>query len=467
MSRQLHLALFVSHAGSHLAGWRLPEAQAGHPLAIDDYRRLAEKAEAARLDLLFVADKLALDDIHGGSFDAAVNGRPNGSPEPLALLSALSVLTSRIGLGATVSTSYHQPYHVARQLATLDHFSGGRAAWNAVTSVNDGEARNFGLDQHLGHAERYARAGEFLDVVRGLWDTWEADAIVADKASGRYADAGKLHYLDHHGAAFKVRGPLNLPRPPQGHPVLIQAGVSPAFQALAARNAEVIFPVQSTLEKGQAFYRTFKQQVVEAGRQPDDVKVMPGLYPIVADTDEQAHELAARLDELILPVTGLAFMSASMNYDLAQHDPKGPVPDIRARIRGSKGRFDAVIGNAIEAGWSLEQLGRWYASSLAFAKMIGSPVTIADQMQAWLEQGAADGFVIMAPYMPGGAERFLEQVVPELQRRGLFRTQYQGRTLREHLGLVVPANRHTAARATALPLVEPALKDRISDRSQA
>lgn len=445
-SRQLHLALFVSHAGTHLAGWRLPEAQTGNALDIRWYQKLAEKAEAARLDMLFVADKLALDDIHGGSFDAAVSWRPNGSPEPLALLSALSVLTSRIGLGATISTSYHQPYHAARQFATLDHFSGGRAAWNAVTSVNDGEARNFGFDQHLGHAERYAKAAEFLDVVRELWDSWEEDAILADKASGRYADPGKLHYLNHDGEHFKVRGPLNLPRPPQGHPVLIQAGVSPAFQSLAARNAEVVFPVQSTLEKAQAFYRTFKQQVVDAGRLADDVKVLPGLYPIIADTDEQAHELAARLDESILPIAGLAFMSASMNYDLAQHDPKAPVPDIREHIRGSKGRFDVVIGNAIEAGWTLEQLGRWYASSLAFAKFIGSAQTVADQMQQWLEQGAADGFVIMAPYMPGGAERFLEQVVPELQRRGLFRTEYQGTTLREHLGLRKPQRRERHAK---------------------
>ncbi|BAP45716.1 LLM class flavin-dependent oxidoreductase [Pseudomonas sp. 21LCFQ02] len=445
VNRQLHLALFVSHAGTHLAGWRLPEAETGNALDIRWYQQLAQKAEAARLDMLFVADKLALDDIHGGSFDAAVSWRPNGSPEPLALLSALSVLTSHIGLGATISTSYHQPYHAARQFATLDHFSGGRAAWNAVTSVNDGEARNFGFDQHLGHAERYAKAAEFLDVVRGLWDSWQDEAIVADKASGRYADASKLHYLNHDGEHFKVRGPLNLPRPPQGHPVLIQAGVSAAFQSLAAQNAEVVFPVQSTLEKAQAFYRIFKQQVVDAGRQPDDVKVLPGLYPIIADTDQQAHELAARLDESILPIAGLAFMSASMNYDLARHDPTAPVPDIREQIRGSKGRFDVVIGNAIEAGWTLEQLGRWYASSLAFAKFIGSPQTVADQMQQWLEQNAADGFVIMAPYMPGGAERFLEQVVPELQRRGLFRTEYQGTTLREHLGLRKPQRLNRAS----------------------
>lgn len=438
MPRQLHLALFVSHAGTHLAGWRLPGADAGNALDIRSYQRLAEQAEAAKLDMLFVADKLALDDIHGGSFEAAVSWRPTGSPEPLALLSALSVLTSRIGLGATISTSYHAPYHVARQFATLDHFSGGRAAWNAVTSVNDGEARNFGHDQHLDHATRYAKAAEFIDVVRSLWDTWGDDAIVADKASGRYLDASRLRYADHEGEWFKVRGPLNLPRPPQGHPVLIQAGVSSAFQGLAAQNAEVVFAVQSSLEKAKVFYRDFKAQVEAHGRSREAVKVLPGLYPIVADTDEQAQALAAQLDELILPIAGLAFMSASMNYDLAQHDPKAPVPDIREHIRGSKGRFDVVIGNAIEAGWTLEQLGRWYASSLAFVKMIGSPQTVADQMQQWLEEEGADGFVVMPPYMPDGAERFLTQVVPELQKRGVFRTEYEGTTLREHLGLAVP-----------------------------
>ncbi|WP_218673547.1 LLM class flavin-dependent oxidoreductase [Pseudomonas sp. ABC1] len=438
MSRQLHLALFVTHAGSHLAGWRHPLAENGNALDIRHYQRLAQRAEAAKLDMLFVADKLALDDIHGGDFEAAVTWRPSGSPEPLALLSALSVLTERIGLGATISTSYHQPYHVARQFATLDHFSGGRAAWNAVTSVNDGEARNFGLDQHLGHAERYARAGEFIELVRTLWDTWEDDALIVDKASGRYADASRIHYADHQGEHFRVRGPLNLPRPPQGHPVLIQAGVSGTFQALAAANAEVIFPVQSTLEKAQAFYRQFKQQVLDAGRQADAVKVLPGLYPIVADSDQQAQDLAGELDELIQPIAGLAFMSASMNYDLARHDPQAPVPDIRDFIRGSKGRFDVVIGNAIEAGWSLQQLGRWYASSLAFAKLVGSPRTVAEEMERWLVEDAADGFVVMPPYSPGGAERFLDQVVPELQRRGVFRREYSGSTLREHLGLHKP-----------------------------
>lgn len=437
----MHLALFLSPAGSHLAGWRLPQAASGNALDLDYYRRIASLAEEARLDLLFVADKLALDDIHSGSFDAAVTWRPAGGVEPLTLLAALGALTRRIGLGGTISTTYHAPFHVARQFASLDHLSGGRAAWNAVTSVNDGEARNFGRDEHLGHAERYQKAAEFLDVVRLLWDTWDDDAVRADKAAGIYADAARIHYADHAGDWFKVKGPLNVPRPPQGHPVLIQAGVSPAFQSLAARNAEVIFPVQSTLEQARSFYQEFKSQVVAAGRRADDVKVLPGLYPIVAATDEQARALEAELDELILPIAGLSFMSGSMNYDLSVHPIDAPVPDIRERIRGSKGRFDVVLTQALNEGWSLRQLGRWYASSLAFAKMVGSPQSVADQMELWVREKGADGFVVMPPYMPGGAEQFLTLVVPELQRRGLFRREYEGSTLREHLGLQRPANR--------------------------
>ena len=438
MTQQLHLALFIAQAGTHLSGWRLPQAEVGNPMDIGYYQRLSAQAEAAKLDLLFVADKLSLDDIHGGSFEASVTWRPTGSLEPVTLISALSVSTSRIGLGATISTSYHQPFHVARQFATLDHLSSGRIAWNAVTSVNDGEARNFGFDKHLGHAERYAKAGEFIELVRKLWDSWGDGAILADKTTGHYVDATKLHYVDHQGEWFKVRGPISLPRPPQGHPVLIQAGVSAAFKSLAARNAEIVFPVHSTLENAKAFYREFKNQVVAAGRSRDVVKVLPGLQPIIAESDAQAQDLVAELDALITPLAGLAFMSSSMNYDLSKHDPKAPVPDIRDYIQGSKGRFDVIIANALESGWTLEQLGHWYASAQAFAKFVGSAKTVADHMQQWLEEGGADGFVIMPPYMPGGADAFFSKVVPELQRRGIFRKEYQGRTLREHLGLEKP-----------------------------
>ncbi len=445
----MHLALFLSLSGSHLAGWRHPLAEYGDPFDIDRYTRLAAAAEAAKLDMIFIADKLSIDDIYGGTFDAAVKLRPAIHPEPMTLLSALAMTTQRIGLGATVSTSYNEPYHAARMFASIDHFSGGRAAWNAVTSVNDGEARNFSRDLHLGHAERYEKAAEFIDVMKLLWDTWEEGAIAPDKAAARYSDPARIHYADHRGAWFQVKGPLGSVRPPQGHPVLIQAGVSGAFQALAAQQAEVVFPVQSTLARAQDFYAGFKAQVVAGGRRPEAVKILPGLVPIVADSDEEAFRLEAELDALIHPQAGLSFMSGSMNYDLSVHPIDGPVPDIRAEIRGSKGRFDVVIGEAIAQGLTLGELGRNYAKGLAFAKFVGSPTTVADQMEQWVAEKGADGFVVMPPFMPGGADRFLTLVVPELQRRGLFREEYAGTTLRGHLGLAHPANRFAPGFAEA------------------
>jgi len=437
----MHLALFLSFSGSHLAGWRHSLAEHSDPFDIGRYVKLAASAEAAKLDMLFIADKLSIDDIYGGSFDAAVRLRPAIHPEPLTLLSALAMTTSNIGLGATISTSYNEPYHAARMFASIDHFSGGRAAWNAVTSVNDGEARNFSRTEHLGHAERYDRAAEFIEVVRKLWDSWEEDAIAPDQAAARYADPSKIHYVDHQGEWFQVRGPLGSVRPPQGHPVLIQAGVSGAFQTLAARNAEIIFPVQSTLEKAQAFYTAFRSQVADAGRDPQSVKILPGIVPIIADTDEEAASLEAELDALIDPQTGLSFMSGSMNYDLSIHPIDAPVPDIRDQIRGSKGRFDVVLEDAIDRGMTLGELGKSYAKGLAFAKFTGSPRTVADRMEQWVTEQAADGFIVMPPFMPGGGERFLQDVVPELQRRGVFRTEYSGSTLRHHLGLAKPENR--------------------------
>jgi FMN-dependent oxidoreductase (nitrilotriacetate monooxygenase family) len=453
----MHFALFMSLFGSHLAGWRHPLADAAHPFDLARYTALAAQAEAAKLDLLFIADKLAIDDIHGGDFDAAVAHRPLIHPEPLTLLSMLCGVTTRIGLGATISTTYFEPYHAARMMGSIDHYSGGRAAWNAVTSVNDGEARNFSRTEHLGHADRYERAAEFIDVMRKLWDSWDEDAIIADKAQGRYADPAKIRYVDHDGKWLQVKGPLGLTRPPQGRPVLIQAGVSGPFQALAARNAEVIFPVQSTLEKAKAFYKDFKAQVVAAGRAPDAVKILPGLVPIIAQSDGAAQDLAGELDSLILPITGLSFMSGSMNYDLSAHPIDDPVPDIRDRIRGSKGRFDVIIADAIERGLTLGELGRQYAKGLGFAKFVGSPATVADRIEQWVEESGADGFTIMPPFVPAGPEPFMAFVVPELQRRGLFRRDYAGTTLREHLGLAKPSNRFASDRSRRVE--RPALVD--------
>lgn len=433
----MHLALFLTAEGIHHGGWRHPSATPGRgDLAF--FRDLAKRAEAACLDLLFVADKLGIDDIHGGSIAATVRHRPSRGTEPLTLLSALAACTDRIGLGGTLSTSYTEPYHAARLFASLDHLSQGRAAWNAVTSVSDAEARNFGRAAHYGHDERYARASEYLDVVRKLWDSWEADAVEPDKAAGTFADPDKIHYVDHQGPWFTVRGPLSVPRPPQGHPVLIQAGASGAFLDLAARQAEVIFAVYPDLDRARAGHADFKARVAAAGRAPEAVKVLPGMVPIIADTDGEAQALLAELDALVTPESGLSFMSGSMNYDLSQHPVDGPVPDIREAIRGSKGRFHYVIGKAIDEGWTLADLGRWYGSSLSFAKFVGSPQTVADQMGDWITRGAADGFIVMPATMPLGATRFLDEVVPILQARGTFRNAYEGATLRDHLGLAVP-----------------------------
>lgn len=433
----MHLALFVTADGIHHGGWRHVST---HPGAEDFsfYRALAERAEAAKLDMLFVADKLGIDDIYGQDVATTVRYRPSRGTEPITLLSALAVTTRAIGLGGTISTSYTEPYHAARMFASIDHLSGGRAAWNAVTSVSDAEAHNFGRDEHYAHDVRYERAAEYLTVVRKLWDSWGEHATAPDKNAGTYSDPSQVRYVDHVGPWFKVRGPLNMPRPPQGQPVLIQAGASGAFLDLAARQAEVIFAVYPDLERAKASYREFKQKVVERGRSASAVKVLPGMVPIIADSDTQARLLLEELDSLVTPQSGLSFMSGSMNYDLAQHPLDGPVPDIRELIRGSKGRFQYVIAKAIEERWTLAELGRWYGSSLSFAKFVGSPDTVADQMSQWLSEGAADGFVVMPAYMPEGVDRFFDQVVPRLQARGLFRTEYTSNTLRGHLQLEKP-----------------------------
>ncbi|GAB2673957.1 LLM class flavin-dependent oxidoreductase [Saccharopolyspora gloriosae] len=438
MTAELHLALYLSDAGIHAGGWRHPAADAPGDHGLDHYRRLTEAAERAKLDLVFIADKLAVDDIYGGDFATVLEHRPNTHLDPIVLLSALSSVTERIGLAATASTTYSEPFHVARMFASIDHLSGGRAAWNAVTSVSDGEARNFNRTEHLDHGTRYERAAEFLTAVRALWDTWDDGAVLADQRAGRFADAGKVRYADHDGEWFQVRGPLTVPRPPQGRPVIVQAGASGVFQRLAAENADLVFAVAPTLERGVEFYRGFKQQVREAGRAEHEVRVLPGIMPIVGETDEHAAEIERELRSLVLPIAGLTFMSASMNHDLSRYPVDGPVPDVRDEIRGSKGRFQHVIADAVERGLTLGELGAEYAATLSFPLVAGSPVTIADELQRWREAGACDGFVLMPAYVPGGVTDFFDHVVPELQRRGLFRTEYRGRTLRDHLGVDRP-----------------------------
>lgn len=435
MSKTLHLGLFLMPNGHHFGGWRHPEAHVTRHLDFAAYQDIARKAEAARLDMIFIADRLAVDDIYGADFREAVRYRPSTSAEPITLIAALSAVTRHIGLAATASTTYNEPFHVARMFASMDHLSGGRIAWNAVTSTSDGEAHNFSRAEHLDRDTRYRRAGEFLEVVTGLWDSWGQDALLADKDSGEFYDPSAVRYLDHEGEWFKVRGPLNIPHTPQGRPVIIQAGQSEEFRDLAAQQADVIFTVQPTLAGAKAFYADLKARAQAFGRSPDALKILPGLVPIVGRSQAHAEELQAQLKDRTHPLAGLTFMSASMNYDLSQHPLDERFPDIIERLKGSRGRFEHVIRDARERGLTLGEVAQNYAANRSHNLVVGTPQFIADQMQHWLEEDATDGFNLMPAYMPGGLDDFLEQVVPQLQRRGLFRREYSAKTLRENLGL--------------------------------
>lgn len=432
----MHLALYLSDTRLHAGGWRHPEAQNNDPMLVDTWLKLVKKAEQAKFDFAFIADKLSVDDIYGNDIATTVQFRPGyARPEPMALLTALSLLTRRIGLGGTLSTTYGEPFHAARTIATIDHFSAGRMAWNAVTSTNDGEARNFSKQHHLGHLERYQRAGEFIDAVHGLLASWQPGALVADQESGVYVDPTKVSYTDFQGEHFQIKGPLTVAASPQGRPVQILAGVSEDFKQVAARVGEVIFTVQPDRARAKHFYQQFKQEMAGFGRGPDACKVLPGIMPIVGATQQEAEEKRRQLDELVEAKAGLSFMSASMNYDLSQHDPDALFPDIYNRISGSKGRFEYVISQARKQGETLAQVAKAYAASASFLVIAGTAEQIADEMIAWVEDKACDGFVLMPADMPASLNNFADFVIPELQKRGAFRKEYQGPTLREHLGL--------------------------------
>ncbi|WP_313611802.1 NtaA/DmoA family FMN-dependent monooxygenase [Pantoea piersonii] len=435
----MNIALYLD-AGIHQGGWRHPEAVSSGGTNWPLFRRIAQQAEAAKLDMIFVADKLAIDDIYGGDLSATVRSRPQGWSEPLTLLAALAAVTDRIGLGGTVSSSYSLPYTTARQLANIDHLSGGRAAWNLVTSVSDAEARNFGRDSHYSHAERYARAAEFITLMKKLWDSFDDDAIVIDKANALFARPDGFRYLNHHETFFDVRGPLNIPRPPQGYPVVIQAGVSEAFIDLAAQHAEVLFVVQPDQQRARRFYQTLKSKAQQYGRTPDRLRVLPGIVPVLAETRAAAQEKDRYLKSLITVESALSFMSASMNHDLAQYPLDKPAPDLRDIITGSKGRFQYVIAQALEEKLTLGEMAVRYAESLSFPSPVGTPGDVAAMMIAWYHSGACDGFVVLPTYLEASGNLFLEEVVPRLQRAGVFRTTYPEGTLRDTLGLARPEN---------------------------
>ncbi|KMY85520.1 Nitrilotriacetate monooxygenase component A [Candidatus Paraburkholderia calva] len=438
--RQMHLGAFLYPTGYHVAGWRHPDAQADAGVNFEHYGELARRAEAAHFDLLFLADSLA---IRGDDIDALERTaiRYVAQFEPLTLISALSARTQRIGLVASASTTYNEPYHIARKFASLDHISGGRAGWNLITSQNEYEALNFGAHYHPSHAQRYARAGEFVDVVQGLWDSWEDDAFPRDKRSGLFFDRGKLHPLRHEGEHFQVRGPLNIPRSPQGAPVLVQAGASDAGRSLAARSAELVFGAQNDMHEAKAFYRDLRARLTTCGRADKSLKIMVGVFPYAGRSYAEAEDKYEALQQLVHPVSGLSLLSAQLGgCDLSKVDPDGPLPEI-SETQAGQSRRQLLIDMARREDLTVRQLYQRIAGGRGHWQLIGTPESICDELEQWFIESAADGFNVMPPYSPAGFYDFIELIVPELVRRGLFRDGYRGNTLRSHLGLAVPSNR--------------------------
>ncbi len=435
--RKLRLGAFMRPVSIHTAAWRYP---GGTPDANFNLRAIigfAKKLEQGKFDAFFMADHLAVLNM---PIEALKRSATVTSFDPLTLLPALAMVTEHLGLIATASTTFEPPYTIARRFASLDHISGGRAAWNLVTTSNPDAALNFGIDEKIGHGQRYQRAREFVDVVTGLWDSFADDAFIRDVNSGVYFDPEKMHILGHKGDYLSVRGPLNIARPPQGWPVIVQAGASEAGRQLAAETAEVIFAAQSTLDAGQKFYADIKGRMIKLGRNPDHLKVLPGAFVVVGETAEEAQKKRALLDSLVHYDSGIASLSIALGHDASGFDPNRPLPHIPESNASKSGR-ERVLALAERENLTVRQLAGRLGGYSGLA-MVGTPTMIADQMEEWLMTDACDGFNVMFPYLPGGLDDFVDQVVPELQRRGMFRTDYEGRTLRENLGLPRPANRY-------------------------
>lgn len=441
MAKQLRIGLFLAGTGHHVASWRHPRAQADGAMNLSYLKNIAKKAEQGKLDMLFLADSLSVN----------AKSHPNilSRFEPFTLLAILAAETEKIGLAATGSTTYSEPFHLARQFASLDHLSNGRAGWNVVTSSIPAAALNFSKQEHMEHGLRYERAEEFVEVVKKLWDSWEDDALVRDKASGQFVEEEKLHTIDHKGQFFEVKGPMNIERSPQGHPVIIQAGSSEDGRNLAARTSEVIFTAQDNIEDAKLFYEDVKRRVREFNRNEDDVLIMPGIFPIIGDTEEEAQNLYDELQDLIPKESGLAVLSAYLGgIDLTEYPLDTMFMDLNFPETNSvKSRLDLINKMAEEEQLTLEQVYKKIAGSRGHHIFIGTPVQLADKMEQWLTENACDGFNLMPPLLPDGLDKFVDDVIPLLQERGLFRKDYTSDTLRGHLGLERPDNQYSEMKA--------------------
>lgn len=442
---EMKLGLFIRPTGHHIASWRHPDAHADANENFDRFVEMAQTAERGLLDMLFSADT----NTAWTTEDSALNRQHYSAwLEPFTLLSALAPHTKHIGLVCTRSTSFDQPYTVARMFATLDLISGGRAGVNIVTTGNPRAALNYNQESHLPKAERYAIADEFVEVLKGLWDSWDADAFVRDRESGTFFEWDRMHVLNHKGKYFQVEGPLNTPRSPQGRPVIVQAGASEEGRELAAKSADVIFTATQDMAQAQAFYTDVKGRLARYGRKPGDLAIMPGLSVTVAGTREEAEAKADELQNLIHPDHGRAYLSRRLGHDVTGMDPDKPLPDLAA-VDDVGTRSGQMLDMARREGWTLRQLYQHFAATRGHMVLVGTPSDVVDSMQEWFENGACDGFNLIPPMFPGEFDAFVDMVVPELQRRGIYRTAYEEGTLRDRLGLSVPESRYAAGTQAA------------------
>ena len=435
-SRQLRLGAFMRPVSIHTASWRYPGGFADANFNFGHLKRFIQKLEQGRFDAFFMADHLAVMNM---PMEALKRSATVTSFDPMTLLPALAAVTDHIGLIATASTTYNEPYHVARKFASLDHISGGRAGWNLVTGANPDEAYNFGRENHPEHADRYRRAREFYDVVTGLWDSWADDAFIRDVDNGVYFNPDRLHVLNHKGPDLSVRGPLNIARPIQGWPVIVQAGASEAGRQIAAETAEAVFAGTNNLADGQRLYADIKGRMKAIGRNPDHLKLLPGAFVVVGDSLEEAKAKKKKLDSLVHPESSLANLSVRLGHDVSGFDLDGQLPEL-PESNASKSGQQKLIEMARRDKMTVRELAQYVGGAFGTLEMIGTPGQIADQMEEWLLTDGCDGFNVMFPYLPAGLDDFVDRVVPELQRRGLFRREYEGRTLRENLGLPRPPN---------------------------